>query len=266
MTPSCGIRGQDIHLVFDTTNAARQLHRLGEGDERLRRAFTLPKRNHLRTFEAEASRRYRRYQPVFARHDGQMPIRRQQAEQGLSVLWHEGVEIDKRGDSLRHAVGDAADHHAAVGMTDQNDIGQILVLDDADHVLNMRLEADLTAKEMLALAYTGQRWRINFMPRLAQPWRQLPPDHGPSPATMHQHERRHSFLPYNAARFGKRLGLKIQHHLCGRWHLVGEFRLDRAPEVAVDPPITTKTIIAVSTPILSATRPRATRCRMGYAR
>jgi hypothetical protein len=31
-------------------------------------------------------------------------------------------------------------------------------------------------------------------------------------------------------------------------------------------PITTKTIIAVSTPTLSATRPKATRCRMGYAR
>jgi hypothetical protein len=31
-------------------------------------------------------------------------------------------------------------------MTDENDIGQILVLDDADDVLNMRVEIDLTAE------------------------------------------------------------------------------------------------------------------------
>ena len=35
-----GISGQDIHLLFDTTNAARQLHRLGEGGERVRRTLT----------------------------------------------------------------------------------------------------------------------------------------------------------------------------------------------------------------------------------
>ena len=33
-----GIRGQDIHLLFDATNAARQLYRLGEGGEWVRRS------------------------------------------------------------------------------------------------------------------------------------------------------------------------------------------------------------------------------------
>jgi hypothetical protein len=35
--------------------------------------------------------------------------------------------------------------------------------------------------------------------RLAQPWRQFPPNHTAGPAAMHQDERRHSFLPHNAA-------------------------------------------------------------------
>src|SRR5215471_7494502 len=37
-----------------STNAAGQVHWLGEGGERLRRALTLPKRDHLGTFVAEA--------------------------------------------------------------------------------------------------------------------------------------------------------------------------------------------------------------------
>src|SRR5580704_12641046 len=72
--------------------------------------------------EAKPSRGYRRYQPVLARHSGPPPVRWQQALTGLSVLWHEGVEIDERGNFLRYAVGDAADHHAAIGMADKNDI------------------------------------------------------------------------------------------------------------------------------------------------
>src|SRR5216683_4759131 len=189
-----GIRGQDIHLLFDATNAARQLYRLGQGGERVRRALPLPKRDHLGTFEADARRGYRRYQPVLARHGGKTQVGRQQAQQGLSVLRHEGVEIDERGNLLRHAVGYATDHHAAIGIADENDIGQILLVDNADHVLNMRVEIDLTVEEVLALADTGQRRSVYFMPRLAQPWRQLPPNHAPSPGAMHQDERRHSFL------------------------------------------------------------------------
>jgi hypothetical protein len=40
-----GIRGQDVHLLFDKTNAARQLQRLGEGGERVRPALTLATRS-----------------------------------------------------------------------------------------------------------------------------------------------------------------------------------------------------------------------------
>src|SRR5271156_1556995 len=162
-----GIRGQDIYLLPDTTNAAGQLHRLGEGGERMRPALRLPKRDHLGTFEAEPSRGYRRYQPVLARRGGKTPVGRQKTQTELSVLRHEGVEIDERGNFLRHAVGDAADHHAAIGMADQNDIGQIRVVDNADHISNMRVEIDLTAEEVLACADAGQGRSVYFVPRLA---------------------------------------------------------------------------------------------------
>ena len=105
-----GIRAQDIHLLSDTTNAARQLYLLGEGGERVRPALSLPKRDHLGTFEAERSRGYRRYQPVRARDGAKTDAGRQQAKTGLSVLRHKGVEIDERGNFLRRAVGDAGDY------------------------------------------------------------------------------------------------------------------------------------------------------------
>src|SRR6516162_8996302 len=91
------IGGQDVNLLFDTAKATRQLQRLGEGGERVRPAFTLPKRDHLAGFEAEPGGRYRRYQPVLARQGDKMAVGRQYAEQGLSVLRHKGVEIDERG-------------------------------------------------------------------------------------------------------------------------------------------------------------------------
>src|SRR5882724_1454335 len=91
------------------------------------------------------------------------------------------------------------------------DIGQIRVVDNADHVLNMRVEIDLTAEEVLARADTGQGRSVAFMPRLAQPWRQFPPNHAAGPAAMHQDERRHSFLPPNAAPVMPRS--KRQYHL-----------------------------------------------------
>jgi len=95
-----GLRGQDIHLPFDAINAARELHRLGDGGERLRRAFSLPKRDHIRTFEAEASRRSWRYQPVLAR----------QCQRGLRRCLL--VTIDRSKARLSPRAGEGRTQHA----------------------------------------------------------------------------------------------------------------------------------------------------------
>jgi hypothetical protein len=66
---------------------------LGEGGKRVRPALTLPKRDHLGTLEAEASRGYRRYQPVLARDGGKTDAERQQVKTGFA---------DFETDTVRH--------------------------------------------------------------------------------------------------------------------------------------------------------------------
>src|SRR4051794_25671942 len=89
------LRGQDVHLPCDATNVAGQPNGLGEGGERVRSTFALPERDHVGMFKAELSRRSWRCQPILTRHRGWTPIGRQYAEIGLSVLRHEGVEVDQ---------------------------------------------------------------------------------------------------------------------------------------------------------------------------
>ena len=42
----------------------------------------------------------------------------------------------------RRAVGDAGDDHAAVAVADEHDVAQVLELEHAEHVLDVRLEVD----------------------------------------------------------------------------------------------------------------------------
>src|SRR6516162_6226136 len=61
------------------------------------------------------ARRYRRGPPEVADD-------RQRQRHRTHLALHLGIEIDERGNFLRHAVGDAGDHHAAIGIADKNDI------------------------------------------------------------------------------------------------------------------------------------------------
>src|ERR1700745_591177 len=94
-------------------------------------------------------------------------------------------------------------------MAHQDDIGQIRVLDYADDVLDMRAEMSvaeiyLAGCERLARADAGQRRSIDFMSRLAQPWRQLPPDHIAGPSAMNQDECSHNY-PFKLKRLERRV-------------------------------------------------------------
>src|SRR6516225_6570539 len=116
-------------------------------------------------------------------------------------------------------------------MPDQDDIRQIRVVDNADRVLNMGVEIDLTAEEVLARADTGQRRSVYFMPRLAQPWHQLPPNHAAGPAAMHQDERRHNFLliERHVACWHSRFAETVPLSPLACW---SKIRIDRKLEVA----------------------------------
>jgi hypothetical protein len=52
---------------------------------------------------------------------------------------HEGVDIDEPPDLVAGAVGDAGRNHAAIAVADQHDVAEILVFDDVQHVLNVRI-------------------------------------------------------------------------------------------------------------------------------
>ena len=71
----------------------------------------------------------------------------------------EGVEIDQRGDQLGDPVGDAGDHHAAIGMAGQHDIAQAFVMKDIQNVGDVGREIDRAGQQVRTLALPGQRRR-----------------------------------------------------------------------------------------------------------
>ena len=146
-----------------------------------------------------------------------------------------GDEIDERGKFLRHAAGDGTDHHTAIGMADQNDIGQILVVDNSDHVLNMRVRLISWLRRCLRSpipvrvgAYTSCPASRSLCDNCRQP---------PGRPRSRAPGRTSPQLPLLITRhvFEQCLGLKRQCHCYQRWHLGGKIRLDRAPEVGVAP-------------------------------
>jgi hypothetical protein len=65
---------------------------------------------------------------------------REQIEQALPVSWNESVEVNQLRDPVASAISDSGGNHTTIAMTNENDIIQIFILDDSEHVLNMRLE------------------------------------------------------------------------------------------------------------------------------
>ena len=61
-------------------------------------------------------------------------------EHALPVSRNEGVEVDQLGDPVASAISDPSGNHTAVTMTNENDIIQIFILDDPEHVLNVGFE------------------------------------------------------------------------------------------------------------------------------
>ncbi len=76
-------------------------------------------------------------------------------------------------------------------MADQDEVGQILIVDDAEHILDMGAEIDVAVEQMLALAQPGQRRRVDFVPRLTQRPRHWPPQEAAAPGAVNQNECRH---------------------------------------------------------------------------
>jgi hypothetical protein len=78
----------------------------------------------------------------------------QVVEKGFAVLGNEGAEIDERANPVRHPVGNVACDETAVGMSDQDDVAQVLPNHEIGHIGDMGVEADVAAQEMGAFSDT----------------------------------------------------------------------------------------------------------------
>ena len=95
--------------------------------------------------------------PLFDKFLHPRPVHLVQIEQRLSVVGHKGIDIDQLLDLVARTVGDAGGDHAAIAVADQHDVAQILVLDDVQHVLDMRIQIDRRVGQMRALAEARYR-------------------------------------------------------------------------------------------------------------
>src|SRR5260370_19297277 len=85
------------------------------------------------------------------------PLWWEQVEQRLAIVRDEGIHIGDAPKPLRHPLGYARDHHAAVALAAEHPIDQILELEVANDVFDVRVERDGRRRAMYPLAETGQR-------------------------------------------------------------------------------------------------------------
>jgi hypothetical protein len=93
-------------------------------------------------------------------------VRRHHVVEALPVERNERIDIDEPLDPVRQAVGDARDHHAAIGVADQADVAQIVRFDVADDRQDRLLEANLLAIVVLVVA--GDRRAMHDVAALSQ--------------------------------------------------------------------------------------------------
>src|SRR5690606_33620091 len=66
--------------------------------------------------------------------------------------------------ALGDAVHHPGDHHAAVAVTGEHHVVQVLEQDQVHHVLDVGVQVDLGTVEVLALAQAGERGAVHGVP------------------------------------------------------------------------------------------------------
>jgi len=108
--------------------------------------------------------RYRRDHAVGRRLALRACRRRKQIDHAVAVGRRESVDINQPRDAGSRAVGDAGRNHAAIGMADQADMGQILERQHAENIRDMRVEIDVGPRQVPALAEAGKSRRDQPVP------------------------------------------------------------------------------------------------------
>ena len=119
---------------------------------------------------------------VHLRPPGRAPVRREEVEHRLAVPCHRPVQVDEVRDPPRQAVRNAGDDHRAVAVADQHDVAEVLVLEDAEHVLDVGVEVDPGVGEVDPLAKPGEGRGEDLVTSSSQQW-----DHPrPAPTAVHR--------------------------------------------------------------------------------
>ena len=87
-----------------------------------------------------------------------------------------------------HAVGDAGDHHAAIGVPGQHDVAQVLAAEDGENVFDVQAEVDVAGNEMRPFALAGEGGGEDVMAAGAQPCRHLMIAPTTAPGAVHKDE------------------------------------------------------------------------------
>ena len=82
---------------------------------------------------------------------------------GFAVLGPQPIEVDQPSEAFRSAIRDRGDDHAAITVTNQDDVVQILPIKDAHDVVDMGFEIHRGAEQVSALTKTGERRREHLV-------------------------------------------------------------------------------------------------------
>lgn len=85
--------------------------------------------------------------------------------QALAVEGNEGIHINQAPDPLRHDVGGLADHHAAVAVAHQPDVGEVTLLQEIDKGPGRIRQTDDCA--IIVRPVSRERGAMHDMPFLA---------------------------------------------------------------------------------------------------
>jgi len=97
------------------------------------------------------------------------------------------------GDPFRRLIGDAGEDHSAGAIPDQDDTGQILVLQKIGDILDMNSEANFGASKMRAFPKPSKRGGKDIVTARAQQGSYFLPAPSAKPSWMNQHKSRFVF-------------------------------------------------------------------------
>ncbi len=110
---------------------------------------------------------------------------------GLAVLRDHRVEVDQVRDAFRNPVGRGGDHQPRVAVADEHHVGEVLLGDQPDHVVDVRVEPHVGTQQVRLVAVAGQGRREHPVAGGREQRHHPLPAPTAVPSTVYQQERGH---------------------------------------------------------------------------